>query len=135
MLNQKWIGTWELISFEIEDLEGNRKPWGKNTHGLLIYTPTGHMSVSINKEIELSGEGEAQDIFNSTLFYAGTYSINQGDEVFVRHHVTEASNPSRIGKEMLRHMRFFTDSGENTLELSSPKESFGRGIIIWKKIE
>lgn len=130
-MNQKLIGTWQLVTFEMEDLEGSRMPWGKDTHGQLIYTSTGHMSVSINKTLEPSGNGEAQDIYDSTLFYSGTYSIKDG---FIRHQVAQASNPSRIGKEMLRHIRFFCDSSGEYIELSSPRESFGRGIVTWKRI-
>lgn len=130
-MNQKLIGTWELVTFEMEDLEGNRKPWGKNTHGLLIYTPTGHMSVSINKSLEPSGSGEAQDIYDSILFYSGTYSSEGG---LVHHQVAHASNPSRIGKEMIRNLRFFTDPSGVYIELSSPKESFGRGIVTWRRL-
>lgn len=131
MIDQKLVGSWKLVSFELEDLEGNREPWGKETHGLLIYAPTGHMSVSINKEIEPSGDGETQDIFDSILFYSGTYTV-EGD--LIRHQVTQASNPARIGKEMLRYAKFSHDQNGEQVELSTPKESFGRGILVWRRI-
>jgi hypothetical protein len=121
-------GTWSLVSFEIENHEGIRNPWGKDTHGLLIYAPSGHMSVSINKAIENDPEQtEAENLFDSILFYSGTYQM-EGE--LIRHQVTQASNPARIGKEMLRYA---TLDGE-TLELATPKESFGRGILRWKRV-
>lgn len=68
------ISTWTLQSFEIEDLQRNRRPWGQNSHGLLLYTASGHMSVSINKNIEKKTDNDAQNIFDSILFYAGNFA-------------------------------------------------------------
>lgn len=121
------LGTWRLVSFEIEDPNGGISPWGQNTHGLLIYAESGFMSVSINKDIEASSDGEANDILDSVLFYAGTYFID-GD--VIRHQVTEASNPKRIGKEMIR----YTSLENEILTLTTPVESFGRAILAWKRV-
>lgn len=121
------VGTWLLQQFLIEDLEGKQRNWGSNAHGLLIYTTTGHMSVSINKDIELKSDNETQNNFDSILFYSGTYSL---ENETIKHHVAEASSPSRIGKEMLR----YTNLENNILTLTSPKESFGRAILKWKKV-
>jgi len=126
-------GTWTLLSFEIENLEGIKKPWGNAAHGLLIYAPSGHMSVSINKAVEHDPEQtESENLFDSILFYSGTYLVNAGSEPnLIRHQVTQASNPARIGKEMLRYA---TLSGDE-LELATPQESFGRGILRWKRVK
>src|SRR5687768_5424010 len=120
-------GTWTLDRFEIESPEGARRPWGKNTHGLLIYASTGHMSVSINKEVVRESENEFEDLFDSILFYSGTYTV-EGD--LIRHQVTQASNPSRIGKEMLR----YAEASGDTITLTTPNESFGRAILVWKRV-
>ncbi|MEN9723351.1 MAG: hypothetical protein RJB38_1337 [Pseudomonadota bacterium] len=120
-------GTWRLVRFDLEDLEGQLRPWGTNTHGLLIYSPSGYMSVSINKDIEPSEDGEYSDTLDSILFYSGTYAAD-GD--IIKHQVTEASNPNRIGKEMIRYAK---RDGE-LLELATPKESFGRAILVWKMV-
>lgn len=121
------IGSWELQSFEIEDLQGQRRSWGNDVHGLLMYTNSGHMSVSINKSIEKKTDNDAQNIFDSILFYAGTYTV---DDKTIKHQVTQASNPARIGKEMIR----YADLNGSILTLESPKESFGKAILKWKKI-
>lgn len=126
VVNQ-YVGTWELKSFEIEEHIGHRRSWGKNTHGLLIYTSTGHVSVSINRDVELKSENDAQNIFDSILFYSGTYSAEGG---IINHQVTEASNPQRIGKTMIRHASLDGD----LLTLSSPKESFGTAHLIWRRV-
>jgi len=120
-------GTYKLENFEIEELSGHRRPWGKDIHGLLIYTSDGYMSVSINKAIENKSDNDSKNIFDSILFYSGTYSI---DGHVINHKVTEASNPQRIGKDMIRYAKI--DGSKITL--SSPKESFGTAHLIWKKI-
>lgn len=120
-------GTWELQSFEIEDLQGNLRAWGAGTHGLLLYTNSGHMSVSINKHVEKKSDNDGQNIFDSILFYSGTYSV---DGKVIKHNVTQASNPARIGKEMIR----YAELQDDVLTLESPKESFGKAILKWKMI-
>ncbi len=121
-------GTWMLESFELEN-EGKRTAWGKNPHGLLIYAPTGHMSVSINKAVENdSSQTESENLFDSILFYSGTYTV-EGD--LIRHQVTNASNPTRIGKEMLRYASFESDR----VTLSTPQETFGKAILVWRRVK
>ena len=124
----EYAGAYKLQSFIIESSSGERSDWGKNPHGLLIYEPKGNMSVSINKDIENdSTQTESENLFDSILFYSGTYSV-EGN--LIRHQVTQASNPTRIGKEMLRYAEWKGDE----LSLSTPQESFGKAILLWKKI-
>jgi hypothetical protein len=124
------LGSYTLSAFSIEDLDGELSPWGKELNGLLIYAPTGHMSVSINKAIENDpDQSEDKNIFDSILFYSGAYTV-EGE--LIRHQVTNASNPGRIGKEMLRYATWSADG--KTLTLVTPKESFGRAILVWNKI-
>ena len=120
-------GTWALESFNIIESTGQIKPWGHNTTGLLLYTPSGHMSVSINRAVDPGGSNSPKDIFDSILFYAGFYSINAN---IISHKVTNASNPSRIGKDMIRHAKL----QDSLLELKSPVESFGQAVLVWRKI-
>lgn len=119
-------GSWSLVSFDIEKLDKTIAPWGQNAHGLLIFAPTGHMSVSINRDLG-EGESEAQKIFDSILFYSGTYRIEGST---VRHMVQNASNPVRIGREMLRYASL---NGE-ILTLTTPEESFGVANLSWKRL-
>lgn len=126
-MQNKVVGAWALESFLIENTQGETRNWGANTQGLLLYTGTGHMSVSINKDVENKSAVEAQNFFDSILFYSGTYFV---DGATIKHKVTQASNPGRIGKELLRSANL----EGNLLTLISPTESFGRAILKWKKI-
>jgi hypothetical protein len=89
------------------------------------------MSVSINRTLERSGQGELRDIYDATLFYAGTYET-RGDAVV--HRVLNASDPARIGRDQLRYAKL--SDGGRMLELSSPPEpslSGGRGLVRWRR--
>lgn len=126
MKRETILGTYQLESFILEKPEG-KTDWGKGMHGMLIYAPSGHMSVSINKSVEPSGDNNFEDIFDSILFYSGTFEISDDE---IKHQVTEASDPLRIGKSLIRYAR---DLG-SVLELASPQESWGRAILCWRKI-
>ena len=119
MIAKQISGTWVLEAFQIEDLSGTISDWGKNSHGLLIYTDDGHMSVSINSD-------KSENILDSILFYAGTFCVEGST---VKHQVTEASQPARIGQELIRYMAFKKDQ----LILTTQKESFGRAIVVWRR--
>jgi hypothetical protein len=122
------LGSWLLQSFSLEDKEGKQTPWGSEANGLLIYAPTGHMSVSINKAVENDPtQSDAENLFDSILFYSGTYQV---DGNVIRHQVTNASNPGRIGKEMIRYAELSGD----VLTLATPVESFGRAILVWRRV-
>ena len=125
-------GTYLLKSFTIEfangEMAGQSVSWGKDPHGILIYAPTGHMSVSINRQIEhVEEQSELENVFDSFLFYAGTYSV-EGNTIL--HLVTEATNPSRVGKDLIR---VFEWKG-NQLHLKTPMESFGQATLVWEKV-
>ncbi|OFZ30735.1 MAG: hypothetical protein A2622_13785 [Bdellovibrionales bacterium RIFCSPHIGHO2_01_FULL_40_29] len=121
------VGTWLLERFLIETPQNEQRDWGSNAQGLLIYTSSGHMSVSINRDVEKKSDVEAQNYFDSILFYSGTFVV---DGEVVKHQVMQASNPNRIGKEQIR----FAKLENNILTLTSPNESFGRAILTWRKI-
>lgn len=126
-MHEKISGTWALERFNIIEPTGKICPWGHNTTGLLLYTSDGYMSVSINRAVDPIESNSPKDLFNSILFYAGTYSIIEN---IISHKVSNASNPSRIGKEMIRHANL----KEGLLELKSPVESFGQAVLVWRKI-
>ncbi len=121
MTKNEIIGSWVLESFIIEKQDQTQRKWGENTTGLLIYTEEGTMSVSINSK--LIGIGlEAQ--FKSILFYAGTYEVIKENTII--HSVTQASDPSRLGKEMIRK----AEPNGTKLTLTG-KGEFGIAKIVW----
>ena len=118
-------GSWILENFEIEKPDGSKKPWGESMSGLLIYSPDGYMSVSINCKTDSK---EPNDVLNSVLFYSGTYHVLENT---IKHQVKNATNLDRIGKELIRFYKFDSD----LLHLYTPKQSFGVAHLIWKKVK
>ena len=43
MKSNNFVGTYTLESFEIEETSGLKRSWGKDVHGLLIYTAEGYV--------------------------------------------------------------------------------------------
>jgi len=126
-VNEQVTGIWTLEAFTIYPKEGGSRPWGEELRGLLIYTESGHVSVSINKAVVPKSGNAEKDILDSVLFYAGTYSV-EGN--VIRHQVTQATNPSRIGREMIR----FATLENSTLKLATPDEAFGKAELVWRKV-
>jgi len=126
MLTKKDLaGEWQLQSFNLIKAEQKETPWRKNTHGILIYTLSNYMSVSIN-----GGKNEnlllPENKYNNILFYAGTYEVSNNK---ITHFVTNASDPTRIGKNMVREATL--DGAQ--LKLIT-KTDFGRVALIWERI-
>lgn len=118
-------GSWTLENFEIEKPDGSKNPWGEAMSGLLIYSPDGYMSVSINRRPKSE---EAQGQLDSLLFYSGTYSVSEDS---IKHQVENASGLSRIGKEMVRFYKLEND----LLHLYTSKQEFGVARLTWKKVQ
>ncbi len=118
-------GSWILENFEIEKPDGSKKPWGESMSGLLIYSPDGHMSVSINRK---ANSEDPNDVLNSVLFYSGTYNVSENS---IKHQVKNATSLSRIGKEIMRYYKFDDD----LLHLYTAKQSFGVAHLTWKKVK
>lgn len=71
-------GVWKVESFDLQDDEGNTKPWCKDSYGILIYAEQ-TMSVAIN----------CNSNPEKMLFYAGKYEIKENT---VYHYVQNFSD-------------------------------------------
>lgn len=118
-------GSWTLESFEIQSPTGETRPWGANVRGLLIYSEDRLVSVAINKD-PVPTEDPHEGILDSILFYAGTYAV-EGN--VIRHDVSLASSPARVGKEMIR----FASLDGDSLTLTTPQETYGVAKLVWRR--
>lgn len=124
MITKDLIGEWKLENFEIKKPNGDKKLWGVKMHGILLYTPNGYMSVSINKEVKCNATSE--QTLKSLLFYAGTYEMIDGK---ILHHVMNATDFSRIGKKLVREAKI--EKGKLML---IGHGNFGTAFLTWHKI-
>ncbi|HEX5475526.1 MAG TPA: lipocalin-like domain-containing protein [Vicinamibacterales bacterium] len=113
-LEQRLIGTWDLVSYETVDAEGGRgRPYG-DAVGRLDYDAAGHMSGQVMRpnraRVEL-GEGGAQQVraaYTGYIAYFGTYDV-EPDGRTVIHRVRGSLNPAWVGGEQRRAMHFDGD--------------------------
>jgi len=132
----RFIGTWKLASFERRGPDGELGPSANSyRNGLLVYTPTGHMSLQLTRENRQQFEGraspeEAQAALYSYIAYYGTFTVNQ-TQGSITHHRQGHLIPDRVTDGM----RYFRFSG-NRLMLTAPPTGEGMTTTLtWERIE
>lgn len=116
------VGCWKLTSFTLSK-DGVTVPWREDVTGTLIYTDSGAMSVAMNSKLH-SGD----DLFDSILFYSGTWSSESVSHGMIRvhHHIENATDMTNIGKTLTRNVALSGDE----LELSA-EGAYGRASVTW----
>jgi Lipocalin-like domain len=136
-LAKKFVGAWQLVS-----IEGN--PPGRpglydRPNGLLMYDPSGRMSVQIVIKADrapfaphaiglLSATtAEKAAAFDSYAAYFGTYTVN-AKEGTVTHCLRDSLVPGRRGMDNVRWFEFHTDD-----ELLLVPMEDGKGGVLARK--
>ena len=141
MTDNRFLGTWKLVSWEMRDSEGNViYPYGKDAIGFLIYAPDGYMSATLTKPNRphfatqdfLGGTLEEQALAAQTyLAYCGRYEIK---EKSVLHCIETSLLPNWVGIVQERFYEF----KDGRLSLSTPplllkgKQQFA--YLIWEHV-
>lgn len=112
ILADKFIGAWKLVA-----IENGRRPrdrMGDRPRGLLIYDPSGYMSVhtfdsarpnfAVN-DIEGYTQEELKAAFDGYTAYFGTYDIDEARGIVI-HHVEGCLFPNHIGGDQIRYYEF-----------------------------
>jgi hypothetical protein len=142
MENEQFVGTWKLISFDIQHQDGQRTyPLGKDATGIIMYDADRHMSVQLMRPgrpqfasgDEVRGTpAEIKAAFEGFISYYGNYEVNQKERT-VTHHIKGCLFPNWVGKAQ---KRFFEFSG-NRLILSTPPTLWDgqqvTGFLIWER--
>lgn len=118
MDKEKLIGTWKFKSMKVETEKGEViYPYGENLFGMLIYTPSGHMSVLLmnpNRSKFASDDPlggtreEIKDAYENFDAYCGTYSVDI-EKGTVTHHIEGSKFPNWVGTDQVRNYQFFGD--------------------------
>ncbi|MCH8016053.1 MAG: lipocalin-like domain-containing protein [Acidobacteria bacterium] len=135
-IEDRFVGTWKLASFERRGPDGELGSSANSyRNGLLVYTPTGHMSLQLTRENRQQFEGraspeEAQAALYSYIAYYGTFTVNQTQGAVI-HHRQGHLIPDRVTEGM----RYFRFSG-NRLMLTAPPTGGGMvTTLTWERIE
>ena len=115
MSQEKFIGGWQLLSWEIRYSDNDRvsQPFGANPQGLIMYTPDGYMNAVIaradraqfpaDQSIKSLSPATLAEAYSDYFQYAGRYRI-EGDKVI--HSVQMSLNPNFVGSEQIRGFKF-----------------------------
>jgi len=142
------LGAWRLISIEGVGPDGQRKtgPWmGENPVGLIIYHPTGYMSVQFMRDPRptLASDNprnatpeEIKTAYFGYYAYFGTYEVNEKEE-FVIHHIQGSLFPNEVG---IDYKRTFKISGDRITLTTPPVKSPSDGLmytidLTWERVK
>ena len=147
-VSERLVGAWRLIS--VETRRGNGEViypcYGKHPQGLLIYDPSGWMSVQIVSDpnpavpTASSREGflkatpaEKEKAIDGFYGYYGTWSLDPSGST-VTHHIRQSLYPGERGEEGVR--RLLLDGKRLTLSAEAHEmgETHER-ILVWERIE
>jgi hypothetical protein len=97
------IGVWRLREYTERDEDGATRPGPLGTHpdGLLIYEPTGYMSVSMMAR----GAGATPESF---MGYAGRWQLCGAGRI--AHHVAVSAHPQMVGTTQERDFHVVGDA-------------------------
>jgi len=136
------VGVWRLTSAVSVDEEtgATTNRFGARPDGYIIFSPDGYMSVVINAEGRqpISGNPEKLTeeqarLFSTMTAHAGKYKIIEGRLI---HHVDVAHDPKMVGTDLLRSLRFLSDSQlESTLPpVTTPAGKKMRIVLLWQRV-
>jgi hypothetical protein len=123
------IGTWRLVRAVSRDAEGRElpSPYGGMPSGRVALGADGRMmAVTCDGRAEIPGGGRRE--YSS---YCGNYTFD-GKQLITR--VDAASDPSRMGSDQVRDVRFEGD----LMVLRPPTRAYGGAVeqreLYWEKI-
>jgi len=118
--NRRFLGAWELISFESRRADGTVvRSWGLDPLGMIMWDESGHMSAQLGPR-----DG------SSYVAYFGTLEADDSPEGTLTHHVAGASGES-LRTDQVRTFRFL--SGDE-LVLSPPPAPDGTvSTVTWRR--
>lgn len=135
-------GAWKLVSIEDRKSDGEIVHWmGRNPTGMIVYDPSGHMSVQFMRdprprfagEYNQAAPEEIKNAYEGYFAYFGTYEIDEGKAV-VTHHLQGSLRPQEVG---IDYDRFFKIDGDRlVLSMLVPGKDKGRTRnLIWERLK
>jgi len=119
---QRFVGAWELVSFDNIAADGTRRP-GAYNHGQINYDAAGRMSAHLMNATDKAN--------HRYLGYYGPFVVDEANGI-VTHIVDGSSNAAWVGSRQVRYYQFSPDNLQLTL---SVRNAEGRvtGTLVWKR--
>lgn len=133
-----FLGAWSLSQIERRGPDGElTEPPIEDRLGYLLYTPSGHMGVTImqpGRTPYADGSGptadEAMALWSTYTSYFGRFTVDETARI-VTHHLEGSIDPGGAGSDDRHVFRF----GENRLTLQSPAAVDGaRTSLTWTRL-
>lgn len=118
MDKEKLIGTWKFESMKVKTEKGEIVyPYGEKIFGMLIYTPSGYMSVLLmnpdrpkfaSDDLMSGSSEEIESAYEGFDAYCGTYTVDI-EKGTVTHHIEGSKFPNWVDTGQVRNFQFFGD--------------------------
>ena len=143
MAQESFVGTWKLLSFEMQRSVGETTyPFGQDAEGFIFYDGDGNVSVQLARadrpsfasgDMQTGTDEEIREAYMGYVAYFGKYDVNEAGG-YVTHKVSQSTFPNWKGDAQ---RRYFKISGD-TLTLSTPPMVFGgeeaTGVLVWERV-
>jgi hypothetical protein len=137
-IQQRFIGSWKLISYQFTSANGEvTYPRGRDAVGRITYDQTGRMSVQIMQPGRPNFAGidplkatpeEMVTAYRGYVAYYGTYTVDESRGVVI-HKVEGSLYPNYVATEQVRRYTFST----NRLTLEAETQ-LGRAKLVWERL-
>ena len=140
MSREQLIGTWKLVSFELEISGETSYPWGEDVVGIHTWDETGHFAFQGGRSARErfasdnplgSTPEEASSALGSYLAYFGTYDVDE-NEGTVTHNGIGSLFPNWVG---MPQKRFYEFSGNQLTMTGAPATVGGKTLTARIRFE
>ncbi|MGE7608031.1 lipocalin-like domain-containing protein [Peribacillus frigoritolerans] len=110
-MREQVIGTWSLVSYETQDVDGNvLYPLGKDAKGFIMYNPDGYMSAQLmasgrpaykSGDLHTGTTAEMAAAAHGYLAYSGPFEVDEENQELI-HHMDVSMNPTWLSQAQPR---------------------------------
>lgn len=135
------VGTWRLVSAQIDPENKDQPAYGRQPNGLLSFTPDMHyVAVLTDADVprfasDVRGEGtdaENKAAMSGSIGFFGTYSVDD-DGVFTGNRVDGSTFPNWIGSvRTTKELRLVVEGDSMKEEFERPDGT--KIVICWQRV-
>lgn len=145
-LSEQLIGSWKLVSYVEETVEGSEisYPLGEHPQGIIMYTPDGYTSAQLSRSDRAEFESgdwfdgtpeEYQEEASSYIAYSGPFHVDEENETLT-HSMDVSLFPNWTGRTQPREVKLEGDLLH--LGTVTPIRSAGETVnsrLTWRRAE